>query len=288
MRRLSSFGQTAIVQGPSVGMAGVAMSIVRTKAQKGTGCSQRLPVFLPACIASFQVRWRWTKVPAHQVCPGAIPFLAPSRYFYLRKQNSDSQKNILCQLLNSAHKAGPESLRDTVYTTCLVHCLRNRYFACFICSKLYSALSRLSLNTRTTASFARLWENTSESPMTDIPLSVPEIVGLVQAILWLHVMLGLIRPVISENIVCGREQGRHRSTDWRERCEVGKGQQSRAALGSLLWNGSWQETDMDCAYRGQQIPHLAPIPLLWRCCRSRAFYMCPCWWPWLWWLSLFS
>lgn len=67
-------------------------------------------------------------------------------------------------------------------------------------------------------------------------------------------MRGLIRQVISENIVSGGGRGRHRSTDWRERSEVGKGPQSRAALGSLLWYGSWQETDVDY-YRGQEIPH---------------------------------
>lgn len=130
MRRLSSFGQTAIEQGPSaVGMAGadhVHCQNQGTEEGRGSGC--RLPVFLPACITSFQVRWRWTKVPAPQVCPGTIPFLAPSGYFYLRKQNSDSQKNILYQLLNSAHKTGPESPCYTVCTTRLVHCQKEPLF----------------------------------------------------------------------------------------------------------------------------------------------------------------
>lgn len=160
MRRLSSFGQTAIEQGPSaVGLAGAGHVHCQNQGtEEGRGCNRRLPVFLPACIASFQVRWRWTKVPAHQVCPGTIPFLVPSGYFCLRKQNSDSQKNILYQLLNSVRKAGPESQRDTVHTTRLVHCLKEPLFCLLHLQQVVqcTAMPRLSLNTRTTASFARL------------------------------------------------------------------------------------------------------------------------------------
>lgn len=182
MRRLSSLGQTAMDQGPSVaGIAGAGCVRCQNR-----GSSQKLLVFLPACIASFQVGWRWTKESAHQVCPGTISSsLAPSGYFYLRKWNSISQKNILCQqLLNSASKAISESWPDTVYITCILQCLKEPLFSwLFLQQVVYpgavlrvlqsTVMSHLSLNTRTTTSFARVCGKilSLESPMTDIPLS---------------------------------------------------------------------------------------------------------------------